>query len=47
MTLTVDPEFLSVFNVEKDGWELVPGEYKVMVGGSSADTPLTGALKIE
>jgi beta-glucosidase len=45
--LTVDPEFLSIFNVEKDAWDLVPGDYKVMVGGSSADTPLTAALKIQ
>jgi len=47
VTLTVDPEYLSIFNVEKDGWDLVPGDYKVMVGGSSADLPLSAALKIQ
>jgi beta-glucosidase len=47
VTLTVEPLFLSIFNVDKDAWELAPGDYKILVGGSSADTPLTGALKIE
>jgi beta-glucosidase len=47
VTLTADPEFLSIFNVDKDAWELVPGEYKILVGGSSADTPLTKEFKIQ
>jgi beta-glucosidase len=47
VTLTVEPLFLSIFNVDKDAWELVPGDYKILVGGSSADTPLTSLLKIQ
>jgi beta-glucosidase len=39
VTLRLDPKYLSIFNVEKDTWELVPGDYKVMVG------PLAGAFK--
>jgi beta-glucosidase len=39
VTLAVDPQYLSVFNVEKDGWQLLPGGYHVSVGGSSRDTP--------
>lgn len=46
VTLTIGPEYLSIFNVDKDGWELLPGEYKVYVGGSSRDTPLTGTMSI-
>ena len=45
-TLPLEPLHLSVFNVDKDDWELVPGEYKVYVGGSSRSTPLAGTLKI-
>ena len=41
VTVTVDPQYLSIFNVEKNGWELVPGDYKVYVGGSSQSTPLS------
>jgi beta-glucosidase len=46
VTLRLDPRFLRIFNVAKDNWELVPGEYKVYVGGSSRNTPLTGTLRI-
>lgn len=47
VTLTMDPLYLSVFNVEKDGWELLPGEYKVMAGASSSDTALHGTLRVQ
>jgi len=40
----IDPLYLSIFNVEKNGWQLVPGDYKVMVGGSSQDLPLQQGL---
>ena len=46
VTLTLNPQYLSVFNVNKGGWELVPGEYKVYVGGSSRSTPLTETVPI-
>jgi beta-glucosidase len=46
VSLKLDPLFLSVFNVDKDAWELVPGDYKVFVGGSSQDTLLTQSVKI-
>jgi beta-glucosidase len=46
VTLKVDPQFLSIFNADKDAWELVPGDYKVSVGGSSQSTPLTQTVTI-
>jgi beta-glucosidase len=46
VSLTLDPFHLSIFNVEKDDWQLLPGEYKVFVGGSSRTTPLTGAAQV-
>jgi beta-glucosidase len=46
VSLAIDPFHLSIFNVDQDGWEVAPGEYKVMVGGSSRNTPLTGAVSI-
>ena len=45
VTLAIDPKFLSIFNEEKDGWELLPGEYRFFVGGSSRSTPLTATVK--
>lgn len=47
VSLALDPWLLSVFNVEKDRWELVPGDYKVYVGRSSRDIPLRGDFFIE
>ena len=46
VTLSVDPQVLSIFNAEKNGWELVPGEYKLFVGGSSRSTPLSATVKV-
>jgi beta-glucosidase len=46
VSLTVQPHFLSIFNVAKDKWELVPGEYRIFVGGSSLTTPLSQAVTI-
>jgi len=45
VTLAIDPKFLSIFNEEKDAWELIAGEYRVFVGGSSRSTPLTATVK--
>ncbi len=46
VTLTLDPHYMSIFSLDKNEFELVPGEYKVHVGASSANTPLTGTLTI-
>jgi beta-glucosidase len=45
VTLPIDPKFLSIFNEEKDGWELLAGDYQIFVGGSSRSTPLTATVK--
>jgi beta-glucosidase len=39
-TVEIDPLYLSIFNVDQNAWQLVPGEYTFMVGGSSQDLPL-------
>jgi beta-glucosidase len=36
----VEPKYLSIFDEAKDGWTLLPGQYTIMVGGSSQDLPL-------
>ena len=46
VTVSIEPLFLSIFDVDKDGWRLAPGDYKVMVGGSSKSLPLTGEVRI-
>ncbi len=44
--LSLEPQFMSVFNVEKDAWELLPGDYLVFAGGSSRHTPLTARFTV-
>jgi beta-glucosidase len=45
VTLKLDPKQLSIFNSEKNGWELVPGQYQVFVGASSRDIRLKGTFE--
>jgi len=45
VTLDLNPHYLSIFNEDKNGWELVAGEYTVEVGGSSRDLPLRGTFR--
>jgi beta-glucosidase len=46
VTLPLTPLYLSVFDDQNNSWSLLPGEYKLLVGPSSADTPLTAALHV-
>jgi beta-glucosidase len=46
VTLTLDPLYLSIFDTNKDGWQLLPGDYKMMAGASSSETPLTATLHV-
>ncbi len=44
VTVALDPQLLSIFNADKDAWELLPGEYKFFAGGSSRNTPVSATL---
>jgi len=45
VTLALEPKFLSIFDEEKDAWSLMAGEYKILVGGSSRNTPLAAVVE--
>ena len=47
VAVDVDAKFLSIFNVEKNGWQLLPGEYTFLVGGSSQDLPLKDTVSLK
>ncbi len=40
VSVEVPAHYLSIFDEKKNGWQLVPGEYTILVGGSSQDLPL-------
>jgi len=46
VTLTLDPHYLSIFNADREAWELVKGTYTVYAGGSSNDLPLHGTVQM-
>jgi Fibronectin type III-like domain len=47
VSVRVEPLYLSIYNVDKNGWQLVPGSYTIRVGGSSRDLPLKAAVTLE
>jgi beta-glucosidase len=46
VTLPLDPAYLSIFDADNDKWKLLPGEYKVAVGGASDEIFLKGAARL-
>lgn len=44
--LKLEPLSLSIFNLDKGGWDILAGEYKLSVGGSSRNTPLTASVRL-
>jgi beta-glucosidase len=46
VTVAIPALYVSIFDAAKDAWQVVPGEYKFMVGGSSRSLPLSGTLKL-
>jgi beta-glucosidase len=46
VTLKLNPLTLSVFNTDQNGWQLLSGDYNVMAGPSSSDTPLKAILHV-
>ncbi len=47
VTVEIDPKYLSIFDVAKNDWSLLPGEYTLMVGGSSQDLPLKATVDLK
>src|SRR5450432_4277029 len=47
VAIDVDAKFLSIFNVQQNAWQLLPGDYGFMVGGSSQDLPLNQSVSLK
>ena len=47
VSVEVEQKYLSIFNVDQNAWQLLPGEYSFMVGGSSQDLPLKQMLSMK
>ena len=47
VTVEIDPKYLSIFDEQKDDWSLLPGDYTIMVGGSSDSLPLKATVNLK
>jgi beta-glucosidase len=47
VSLPIDSDSLSIYDVQQHGWRLTPGSYTFRVGGSSANLPLTKEISIK
>jgi beta-glucosidase len=47
VAVSIEPRSLAIFDDARNVWEIVPGEYRVFVGGSSRQTPLAQSFRIE
>lgn len=47
VTVEIEPKYLSIFDEQKDDWSLLPGDYTIMVGGSSDNLPLKGTVNLK
>lgn len=47
VSLEVDRQYLSIFNPDKNAWQLVPGDYSLQVGGSSQSLALKESITLK
>ncbi|WP_263373069.1 beta-glucosidase [Granulicella aggregans] len=47
VSVAIDPKYLSVYDEPSDAWKLLPGEYTLRVGGSSAALDLTKTVDLK
>ena len=47
INLSIDPKYLSIFDVDHNEWKLLPGSYTVMVGGSSKSLDLNQKIELQ
>lgn len=46
MSAVLEPRYLSIFDARRNRWELKAGPYRVSVGRSSADKPLSATMRL-
>ena len=47
VTIPIENLHLSIFNETRSGWQIVPGSYTFLVGGSSRDLPLKQTVELK
>ena len=47
VSVEIDRKYLSIFNVQQNAWQLVPGDYNFMAGSSSQALPLKQSVTLQ
>jgi beta-glucosidase len=47
VVVEIDPQYLSIFNTDQNNWQMVPGDYVFLVGGSSQSLPLKQSVNLQ
>jgi beta-glucosidase len=47
VSVNIDPRFLSGYNETSNSWNLTPGSYSILVGGSSQNLPLVDKVTLQ
>jgi len=47
VVVEIDPRYLSIFNADRNTWQLLPGDYTFLVGGSSRNLPLKESVSLK
>jgi beta-glucosidase len=47
VSVSIDPKYLSIFDVDANSWKLLPGSYTIEVGGSSKALDLSQKLELK
>jgi beta-glucosidase len=47
VTVAIDPHYFAVYNTAKASWEIVPGDYRILIGGSSTSLPLEQTIHLQ
>jgi beta-glucosidase len=47
VTVEVPRKYLSIWDEAKNAWTLLPGDYTIMVGGSSDNLPLKTTVSLK
>jgi len=46
VTFTLTPRSFSYWNAAGDNWKISGGQYRILVGGSSRNQPLSGTVQL-
>jgi beta-glucosidase len=47
VSITINPQYLAVYDDTQNAWKHVPGSYSFLVGGSSQELPLTQKIEMQ